>query len=165
MSKYYCNPINFSYAYQFNQESEQLHVGREAADPSMIVFHGKYYLFPSMTLGYLVSEDMVNWDLKPLPTELPLYDYAPDVRVAGEWIYFCASRNGQICDFYRTRDPESGEFEKIPGTFDFWDPNLFVDDDGRFYFLLGMQQYHPDLGRGVGPGDNDPQRRADSPDR
>lgn len=36
--------------------------------------------------------------------------------------------------FYRTKDVINGPYEEIKGTFPFWDPNLFIDDDGRMYF-------------------------------
>ena len=41
--KYYCNPINVPYRYQFNADprSTGIQVDREAADPSMICFKGK----------------------------------------------------------------------------------------------------------------------------
>ena len=45
--RYYCNPINVPYAYQFKKDPRdkyQLTVNREAADPSMVEYHGKYYL-------------------------------------------------------------------------------------------------------------------------
>ena len=150
MKKYFCNPINFTYQYQFNQKEGGFSLNREAADPSMILFRGKYYLIPSMTRGFLVSEDMASWKLRPL-TGVPLYDYAPDVRAIGDWMYFCASRQGEICDFYRTKDPESGVFEKLPGTFDFWDPNLFLDDDGRLYFYWGCSNMTPIWGVELDP--------------
>ena len=109
-------------------------ISREAADPSMILFQGKYYIFASMTLGVWASEDLVSWENHRLPEELPLYDYAPDVRVVGDYVYLSASKRGEICDFYRTRDVVNGPYEKIPGTFDFWDPDLFLDNDERLYF-------------------------------
>lgn len=37
----------------------------EAADPSLILFKGKYYLFPSMTAGFLTSDNLVDWDFHP----------------------------------------------------------------------------------------------------
>ena len=126
--KYLCNPVNINYRYQFNKDPRsggKLEVSREAADPSMICFQGRYYIFASMTLGVWVSDDLVNWENHRLPDYLPLYDYAPDVRVVGEYVYFCASRRGEICDYYRTKDILGGPYEKIEGTFDFWDPNLF----------------------------------------
>lgn len=150
MKQYFCNPINFTYQYQFNQKGRGFSLNREAADPSMILFKGKYYLFPSMTRGFLVSQDMVNWKQCFLEV-LPVYDYAPDVRAVGDWMYFCASRRGEVCDFYRTKDPEGGVFERIPGTFDFWDPNLFLDDDGRMYFYWGCSNMTPIWGVELDP--------------
>ena len=42
MSRYFCNPVNMSYRYQFNEKQEGgFSLNREAADPSMILFKGK----------------------------------------------------------------------------------------------------------------------------
>lgn len=150
MKQYFCNPLNFSYRYQFNETTGGFTLNREAADPSLILFKGKYYLFPSMTKGFLVSEDLVNWKQCPLKG-VPVYDYAPDVRAVGDWMYFCASHKNTPCDFYRTRDPEGGVFERIPGAFDFWDPNLFLDDDGRLYFYWGCSNMTPIWGVELDP--------------
>lgn len=77
--QYFCNPLNMDYRYQFIQDmrSGEDKISREAADPSMILFQGKYYIFASMTLSVWVSEDMVHWESHRLPDSLPLYDYAP----------------------------------------------------------------------------------------
>ena len=152
--KVLCNPVNVGYRYQFNQDPRkggELQICREAADPSMICFQGKYYIFASMTLGVWVSEDLANWERHPLPKELPLYDYAPDVRVMGEWVYFCASSREQNCDRFRTKDILQGPYEKIEGSFSFWDPNLFVDDDGRVYFYWGCSNMTPIYGIELDP--------------
>ena len=151
--KYYCNPININYRYQFNadQRKNRIAICREAADPSMISFKGRYYIFASMTLGVWVSDDLAKWDNHKLPAELPLYDYAPDVRVMGDYVYFCASKKGEKCDRYRTKDILNGPYEKIEGTFDYWDPNLFVDDDGRVYFYWGCSNDTPLLGVELDP--------------
>lgn len=163
--QYFCNPLNMDYRYQFIEDmrSGEDKISREAADPSMILFQGKYYIFASMTLSVWVSEDMVHWESHRLPDSLPLYDYAPDVRVVGDYVYFSASRRGTICDFYRTKDILNGPFERIPGTFDFWDPNLFLDDDGNS-ILLGLQQRDADLGRRARQRDNGAEDRADRAD-
>lgn len=145
--KYFCNPLNVVYRYQFNKDARRpevpLCIDREAADPSMICFKGNYYIFPSMSLGCWMSEDMVNWTNHKLPDNLPFYDYAPDVRVMGEYVYFCASSHDHPCSHYRTKDPINGPYEEIPGDFDFWDPNLFVDEDGRVYFYWGCSPLTP----------------------
>ena len=152
--KYYCNPINVPYRYQFNMDPRsggRLQIDREAADPSMILFQGKYYIFASMNLSVWVSEDMVNWEAHRLPENLPLYDYAPDARVCGDYVYFCASKKGEICNYYRTKDIINGPYEEIFGTFDFWDPNLFFDDDGRVYFYWGCSNITPVWGVELDP--------------
>ncbi|MBQ9686442.1 MAG: family 43 glycosylhydrolase [Oscillospiraceae bacterium] len=152
--KYYCNPININYRYQFNADPRkhgEMQICREAADPSLILFQGRYYIFASMTLGVWVSDDLVNWENHRLPEELPLYDYAPDVRVLGDWVYFCASSREQNCDRWRTKDILNGPYEKIEGSFPFWDPNLFADDDGRVYFYWGCSNMTPIYGVELDP--------------
>ena len=152
--KYYCNPINVPYRYQFNMDPRsggKLQIDREAADPSMIQFQGKYYIFASKNLSVWVSEDMVNWEAHRLPENLPLYDYAPDARVCVDYVYFCASKKGETCNYYRTKDIINGPYEEIPGTFDFWDPNLFFDDDGRVYFYWGCSNITPIWGVELDP--------------
>jgi len=151
--KYYCNPINVNYRYQFHtvMNSDVIQAGREGADPSLICYQGKYYLFASMTLGVWVSEDLVNWENHRLPDSLPLYDYAPDVRVMGEYVYFSASAATKNCSFYRTKDVIYGPYEEIAGSFPFWDPNLFVDDDGRVYFYWGCDNDTPIWGVELDP--------------
>lgn len=151
--KYYCNPLNINYRYQFNADPRlsKIQIGREAADPSMILFQGKYYIFASMQLSVWVSEDLVNWESHRLPEQLPLYDYAPDVRIIGEYVYLSASKRGEICNFYRTKDILNGPYEEIEGSFDFWDPNLFCDDDGRVYFYWGCSNMSPVWGVELDP--------------
>ncbi|MBR3099771.1 MAG: family 43 glycosylhydrolase [Clostridia bacterium] len=151
---YLCNPVNINYRYQFNMDPRlhgQMQICREAADPSMILFHGRYYIFASMTLGVWVSDDLAHWENHRLPKELPLYDYAPDVRVMGDWVYFCASRREENCDRYRTKDILNGPYEKIEGSFPFWDPNLFIDDDGQVYFYWGCSNITPIWGVELDP--------------
>ena len=152
--KYYCNPINVNYRYQFNADPRKggaLQICREAADPSLILFRGRYYIFASMTLGVWVSDDLVNWENRRLPDDLPLYDYAPDVRVIGDWVYFCASNREHNCDRWRTKDILNGPYEKLEGSFPFWDPNLFLDDDGRVYFYWGCSNETPIRGVELDP--------------
>ncbi|GAA0790774.1 family 43 glycosylhydrolase [Faecalicatena orotica] len=155
--KHYCNPMNLEYRYQFkrsvNYEGEEkpFAVFREAADPTLILFKGLYYLFPSMTAGFFTSEDLYDWKFYEFGPELPAYDYAPDVRAVGEYMYFSASSADKNCSFYRTEDPRTESFEEIPGTFPFWDPNLFVDDDGRIYLYWGSSNTEPIYGVELNP--------------
>ena len=157
--KYFCNPLNVNYRYQFNADPRQhgrLQICREAADPSMILFKNRYYIFASMTLGVWVSDDLTNWENHRLPESLPLYDYAPDVRVLGEWVYFCASNREHNCDRWRTKDILNGPYERIEGSFPYWDPNLFIDDDGRVYFYWGCSNQTPIYGVELDPDTMEP---------
>lgn len=152
--KYICNPINVSYRYQFNADPRkggELQICREAADPSMILFKGRYYIFASMTLGVWVSDDLAHWESYRLPEGLPFYDYAPDVRVIGDYVYFCASAREHNCDRWRTKDVLNGPYERMEGSFPFWDPNLFLDDDGRVYFYWGCSNETPIYGVELDP--------------
>ncbi len=153
--KYFCNPINVPYPYQFKRDPRdnyRLSVNREAADPSLVLFKGRYYLFASMSGAVWVSNDLAQWEKSvPLPENMPIYDYAPDVRVIGDWLYFTASNRGAPCNFYRTKDPIHGPYEEIKGSFDYWDPNLFLDDDGRVYFYWGCANATPIWGVELDP--------------
>lgn len=152
--RYFCNPINVPYRYQFKtdpRDNYRLTVNREAADPSLVLFKGRYYLFASMSGAVWVSDDLARWESVPLPENMPVYDYAPDVRVVGDWLYFTASNRGVPCSFYRTKDPIHGPYEEIKGSFDYWDPNLFLDDDGRLYFYWGCANATPIWGVELDP--------------
>ena len=156
---YTCNPLKVPYHYQFNANmhgGDGIEISREAADPSLILYHGKYYLYPSMNLSVWVSEDLVNWESYALPNNLPCYDYAPDVCVQNDYVYFCASKRGEHCDFYRTKDPINGPYECIEGSFEFWDPHQFVDDDGRVYFYWGCSAIEPIYGVELDPQTRQP---------
>lgn len=149
----FCNPININYRYQFQHDLrlQTETVNREAADPSMIFYKGRYYIFASMTLGVWVSDDLARWENHPLPQSLPLYDYAPDVRVIDDWVVICASKRESVCNYYRTKDILNGPYETIRGSFPFWDPNLFQDDDGRVYFYWGCSNTTPIYGTELDP--------------
>lgn len=136
--KHYCNPINISYKFQhYNNQAS-----REAADPTLIYFKGKYYLFASMSAGFYYSEDLIDWKWHENRT-LDMYRYAPDVRQVGEHMVFCASERNKKSTFYRTLDPLSDKWEKVSEPFAFWDPNVFCDDDGRVYFYWGCDCGQP----------------------
>lgn len=152
---YYCNPVNLEYRYQLfkvNAEKNELcEAHREAADPSIVFFKGRYYLFPSMSAGFYTSTTLDKWEFHEFLGALPVYDYAPDVRAVGEYLYCCASSGEHDGSFYRTKDPLSEPFEEIKGSFKFWDPNLFCDDDGRIYLYWGSSNSEPIYGIELNP--------------
>lgn len=138
----YCNPLNLNYKYQ--HFGDRAH--REGADPTLLLFKGTYYLFVSMSAGFYYSDDLMHWNWHE-NRSLDMYNYAPDVRQIGEYVYFCASDKGRPCTIWRSRDPLSDQWEKVSAPFDFWDPDLFCDDDGRVYLVWGSSNDQPIWGQ------------------
>ena len=57
----YCNPVDIDYTYMSHYRAERDVSYRSGADPAIVNFNGKYYLFVTRSHGYWVSEDMGNW--------------------------------------------------------------------------------------------------------
>lgn len=141
--KILCNPLNLNYRYQ------HLRLGRpkahrESADPTLVLFKDKYYLFASMGGGFWHSDDLINWTFKEC-TDL-MYLYAPDVRQIGDYLYFCASTGTEPSKILRSKDPLNEPFELVSAPFAFWDPDLFEDDDKRVYLYWGCNNREPIYG-------------------
>lgn len=139
--KSYCNPLNLRYQYQHYGSAAH----REAADPTLVFFKGRYYLFASMSGGFYHSDDLVHWDFHE-NRGLDLYRYAPDVHEIDGALVFCASTRGENSTLWRTNDPLSDCFEKVSEPFAFWDPALFQDEDGRVYLYWGCDFGKPIYG-------------------
>jgi hypothetical protein len=142
MEKIVCNPLNLDYRYQIKKSSFGNSVFREAADPTLVLFRDTYFLFVSMSGGFWYSDDLYSWQFKNTP-ELPIYDYAPDVREVNGALIFSASKRGEKCTFFRSENPLERPFEPISTFLAFWDPNVFQDDDGRAYFYWGCSNKTP----------------------
>ncbi|KQR89002.1 family 43 glycosylhydrolase [Microbacterium sp. Leaf179] len=152
-SRLICNPLDLEYRYQdvrFSGSVGGIVIGeprrsvhREAADPSIVRYRGRYYLFASMSRGFWHSVDLAQWTYQATE-KLPPYDYAPDVRVVDDALIVCASRKSGTSPFFRSVSPLDDDFEEVaPGTFAFWDPNIFQDDDGRVYLYWGCGSTEP----------------------
>lgn len=145
MSRILINPLNIPYQFQhYNKQAS-----RESADPTLIYFKGRYYLFASMSGGFYYSDDMLHWDWHE-NRELTPFRYAPDVRQVGDWLIFSSSDRDPSA-IYRSKDPLSDDFEKRSEPFPFWDPNTFQDDDGRVYFYWGCANTTPIYGQEFDP--------------
>ncbi|WP_281296992.1 family 43 glycosylhydrolase [Flavobacterium limnophilum] len=131
----FCNPLNLDYRFQPDLPSR-----REAADPSMVLYKGKYYLFASKSGGYWTSDNLLNWSFITSP-DLPLEDYAPTALVMNDAIYFMALDRR----IYKSSDPMSGCWQIVKEALDIYagDPCLFLDDDGRLYLYHGLTNSKP----------------------
>lgn len=142
----YCNPVNIPYQYQHYGKAAH----REGADPTLILFKGRYYMFVSMCGDFYWSDDLINWSYHQ-NKNLDLYRYAPDVREVNGRLVFCASTRNKPSTFWVTDDPFAETYEKISEPFDFWDPDVFQDDDGRVYFYWGCDSGRPIYGVELDP--------------
>ena len=138
----FCNPLNIDY--ELKSDS------RTGADPVIVLFKEKYYLFSTWDKpGMRVSDDLVHWRYLAFPQEsLALMTddqntyQAAAAAVHGDWLYFInmsprkelKGRN----QIMRTRDPLKGGWEKCGETRSTMDPCLFWDDDSRVYLYYGL---------------------------
>ncbi len=129
----FCNPIDLNYRYQDGSKISY----REAADPSMIIYKDKYFLFASHSGGYWYSDDLLKWNYIPAAT-LPIEDYAPDVITINDTAYFIASSSAAKPVYY-SPNPFKDNWKPMNKSLPFpvWDPHFFVDDDGRRYLYWG----------------------------
>ena len=110
---------------------------REMADPTVIKFEGKWYLFPSCGSLWW-TEDFVNWTHHKI--EPDNVGYAPTVVQKGPWLYLTACSD----EMWRAKHPLGpwellGNIKDEHGQKMRWnDPCLFVDDDGVMYGYHGL---------------------------
>ena len=101
--KTYCIPLNISYRFTLPNPG-----CREAADPVLQVYKGKFYLFASKSGGYWYSTDMAKWIFVPITNKtLPIERYAPSTFEYKDWLYYVGSVNsGTIAKLYKSQAPE-----------------------------------------------------------
>lgn len=144
-----CNPVDLSYRFQLNEPSR-----REAADPTMVVYHDKYWLFASKSGGYWYSEDLAAWtfvETKQIPTE----DYAPTAVVLRDTLFFLASNpRNKGAVIYKSAHPETGNWQIACAAMDvgrMTDPAIFLDTNGHLYFYWGCSNVNPLYGVEIDP--------------
>src|SRR3712207_4075913 len=100
-----CNPLNLNYRFAlFGRPA------REGADPTVVLFKSKYYLFVSKSGGYWSSDDLINWSFIT-SADLPWEDYAPTAVVMKDTLYFLASTAiSKERRIFKTANPETGKW-------------------------------------------------------
>ncbi|MEZ5106020.1 MAG: family 43 glycosylhydrolase [Draconibacterium sp.] len=136
--KTFCNPLDLSYRFCLDQPSR-----REAADPTIVWFRDRYFLFASKSSGYWHSKDLADWTFVET-NEIPVEEYAPTAITINDTLYFLASSTEQS-NIYKSADPLSGHWviarEKLDTPV--WDPAFFLDDDNRLYLYWGCSNINP----------------------
>ncbi len=141
MEKIYCNPLEIAYKYQHPLHGKYAY--KEAADPTLLRFNGKYLLFTSKCGGFYYSDDLFDWNFHE-DRNLEIHGYAPDVNEYDGYLYFCASSYAKKSKILRSKNPFAG-FEVVSAPFAFWDPHLYFEDD-RCYLYWGCSSKEPIYG-------------------
>lgn len=159
----YANPIDIDYRYNFEQVNQGISY-RTGADPAVVTFKGKYYLFQTLADGYWSSSDLVHWTFIT-PSRWPFNSIvAPAVWSDGERILIQSSMT-RAESILSTSDPDSGKLDfwvrRMPELVDSvgeghvpapgedkvppgpWDPALFKDEDGKWYLYWGSSNVFP----------------------
>jgi len=139
--KSYCNPMNLNYRFQPILGKGVSY--REAADPTMTMYKGKYILYASHSGGYWSSDDMLEWKHIPIKS-LPIEDYAPDVITVNDTTYYMGSSFVKK-NIYFTTNPFEDNWKPMDETLPFsvWDPHFFKDDDGKVFLYWGCSDRVP----------------------
>lgn len=141
--KTYCNPIDIDYTYMGHNAHRGVSY-RSGADPAVLNFKGKYYMFVTRSHGYWSSDDMSNWKFIRPQSWYFNGSNAPGVAVKDEEIIAIANPSGRNA-VIRTDNPDLGDWKTTYGVIPIaiQDPGLFVDDDGRVYLYEESSNVHP----------------------
>ncbi|NBL64237.1 xylosidase [Flavobacterium sp. NST-5] len=140
--KTFCNPINVDYGYTPIPNFADNGKHRATADPVIVNFKGKYFLFSTNQWGYWWSEDMLNWKFVSRKFLLPqhkVYDElcAPAVWVMKDEMYVIGSTHGPTFPIWKSKNPTVDDWEIAVDSLKVgaWDPAFLYDEEKDKLFL------------------------------
>jgi xylan 1,4-beta-xylosidase len=149
----YCNPMNLDYGYCPIPNFTEWGKHRATADPVIVTYKGDYYLFSTNQWGYWWSSDLSHWNfvsrsfLKPYHK---VYDdlCAPAIWVQGDTLLAFGSTYSKNFPIWMSTNPKANQWKEAVDSFDIggWDPDFFVDDNGRLYMYNGSSNSYPIYG-------------------
>jgi hypothetical protein len=139
----YCNPLDLDYGWGTFRQT----ISRTSADPVIVFFKDKYYLFSTHdTGGYRVSDDLVTWKNLRFNAEVEeaALNYgsyvAPGVAADDNYVYFMKlnrDRSQKTVKIIRSADPSAGVWEVATEIRRVSDPTIFIDN-GRYFIFHGL---------------------------
>lgn len=154
--KTYCNPINLDYGFtpipNFSEQGRH----RATADPVIVLYKDKYFLFSTNQWGYWWSSDMVNWKFVPrkfLKPDANVYDElcAPAVAVLHDTMIVIGSTYTQAFTLWMSTNPTEDDWKPLVDSFKVgaWDPGFLADDDGKLYVYFGSSNTYPTMAQEI----------------
>ncbi|HYK43591.1 MAG TPA: family 43 glycosylhydrolase, partial [Parafilimonas sp.] len=154
--KTYCNPINIDYGFtpipNFSEQGRH----RATADPVIVLYKDKYFLFSTNQWGYWWSDDMLHWKFIPRKFLKPyhhVYDElcAPAVIALHDTLMVIGSTYTQDFPLWMSTNPTVDDWKEAVDSFKVgaWDPALFADDDGRMFIYFGSSNFYPTYGQEI----------------
>lgn len=146
----YCNPMNLDYGFTPIPNFSEAGRHRATADPLIVNFKGKYYLFSTNQWGYWWSDDLYNWNFVSRRFLMPyhtVYDElcAPAAWAMGDTLFVIGSTHEKTFPIWRSTNPTVDEWEIAVDSFQAgaWDPGFLLDEDGRLYLYYGSSNTYP----------------------
>lgn len=150
----YCNPVDLDYGYTPipNFSTQGRH--RATADPVIVNFRDKYFLFSTNQWGYWWSEDMAHWNFIPRKFLMPYHDVydelcAPGVFVMKDELYVIGSTHGKTFPIWKSDNPTEDDWEIAVDSLKVgaWDPGLLYDEEqDRLFLYWGSSNEYPLFG-------------------
>lgn len=149
----YANPINIDYTYSVVQTSQGLSY-RSGADPAVVPFRDKYYMFVTRSQGYWMSDDLTEWEFVRPKNWFFESSNAPGMWPMRDSLLIGLASPAGWQNVIFTDDPETGTWQgsaSLMPLVPVHDPALFVDDDSRVYMYRGSSNVHPIWGVEIDP--------------
>ena len=154
--KTYCNPINIDYGFtpipNFSEQGRH----RATADPVIVLYKDKYFLFSTNQWGYWWSDDMLHWKFIPrkfLKPDANVYDElcAPAVVVLHDTMMVIGSTYTQAFPLWMSTNPTVDDWKEAVDSFKVgaWDPGFLADGDDKLYIYFGSSNTYPTYGQEI----------------
>lgn len=153
--KTYCNPVNIDYAYTPFPANTEGGKHRATADPVIVNFKSKYFLFSTNQEGYWWSDDMLKWNFVYRRFLLPKSAYklhdinAPGVFVMKDTLYVYGSSHQKDFPIWKSGNPTVDDWQIATDTLKVgaWDPAFFYDQEkDSLYLYWGSSNEFPLMG-------------------
>ena len=154
--KTYCNPMNIDYGYNAIPNFTEKGMHRTTADPVIVLFKDKYFLFSTNQYGYWWSDDLYNWKFIPRKFLKPYHEVydelcAPAAFSMGDTLFLIGSTYTKDFPLWMSTNPTVDDWKEAVDSFQVgaWDPSFFYDADRKLYIYFGSSNTFPIYGQEI----------------